>query len=495
MAFGIDLVLTTLSKTSKQVGILVLSIVLTRYLTQTDYGTYLHVQLIANVAIWTFMLGIPHSVYYFLPKVRQQRTMMLTTVALMMTIAGLVGISVIAFGDQLSNLLNNPSLKNLIYITAGIAFFQIPLAIYEPALIASNKVRTFIMTDSVFNIGFFLVILIPTLMTGDIKTILISLCAFHGIQLLVYLFVLVRTALQFNNSNDGDDYRVREQLEYSLPIGLSQGIFELSRYGDKVIVSHFFDPATLAIYTRGAMDIPLLNIINNTIDNLMMPKLIEAYKDKCAQSLLKLWHDTIALTASFMYPSFFFLVFTAPYLIPGLYGDDYKEAVPIFQIYSCGIIFRVSTYNVIVRVIGKTGMMAWVAAFSETANILGTIILVKNFGLWGAPFATILSYMIIVFGYLFGISRRLEVSLAAIFPWRILFGVGAIAGIATIPLIPIHYLIELGHPSLGYWPALGIMAVVYSLVYWALMRFLPVLQENHREMLRSMLPSRLRILI
>ncbi len=495
MAIGIDLILTTLSKTSKQVGILVLSIVLTRYLSQTDYGTYLHVQLIANVAIWSFMLGIPHSVYYFLPKVRQQKTMLLTTVALMVTIAGLVGLAVIFFGHHLSNLLNNPSLNNLILLTAGIAFFQIPLAIFEPAMIAANKVRAFIKTDSIFNIGFFLVILIPTVMTGDIKVTLTWLCGFYALQLLTSLGLLVKTALSYSNDNDGSHYKVREQLEYALPIGLSQGIFELSRYGDKVIVSHFFDPATLAVYTRGAMDIPLLNIINNTIDNLMMPKLIEAYKDQCAASLLKLWHDTIALTASFMYPSFFFLVFTAPHLITGLYGDDYAAAVPIFQIYSCGILFRVSTYNVIVRVIGKTGMMAWVAAVSETANIFGTLFLVKYYGLWGAPVATVIATGLIVTGYLIGISHRLKVPITGIFPWKMLFQIGALAGIATLPLIPIHQMIESGHLDLSHWGALGVMSVVYSLGYWVLMRFLPVLQDNHRQMLRSILPHKLKILI
>jgi len=492
---GLNLLLTTLSKTSKQIGILVLSVVLTRYLTKTDYGTYLHVQLIANVAIWSFMLGIPHSVYYFLPRVKQQRRLLLATIGIVCTIAAIVCAGILLLGDQLALILNNPSLNNLILLTAGIAIFQIPLSIFEPTMIAANRVGTFIKYDSVFNITFFFVVFTPAVLTQDVDTILYSLVIYHGVQMLIILGLLIQTALQHDNNQEGVDYSVAEQFNYSLPIGLSQGIFELARYGDKVIVSHFFDPATLAVYARGAMDIPILSIVNNTIDNLMMPQLMEAYKNQCAKTLLHLWHNTIALTASFMYPSFFFLVFTAPYLIPGLYGDDYREAVPIFQIYSCGILFRVSTYNVIVRVIGKTGMMAWVATFSETANIIGTILLVQHYGLWGAPFATVLATGCIVLGYLIGISYRLKVSLIDIFPWKIIFGVGLLAGLAVVPLMPIHYLIQTQQLDLGNWSTLGIMSILYTFTYWCLMRFLPVLQVEHRDMLRSMLPYRLKFLV
>lgn len=494
--FGIDLLLTTLSKTSKQVGILILSVVLTRYLTQTDYGTYLHVQLIANVAIWSFMLGIPHSVYYFLPRVKQQRRLILATISIVLTIGTLVALGIFVSSDGIQNLLNNPSLGRLMIITAAITFLQIPMSIFEPTMIAANRVRAFILTDSVFNIGFFFVIFIPAILTADIDIILYWLCAFYAVQLSVLLAVLVQTAFRFNNQQqDGIDYTVKDQFGYALPIGLSQGIFEMARYGDKIIVSHFFDPATLAIYARGAMDIPVLSIINNTIDNLMMPRLVAAYADGCAEALLKLWHDTIALTASFMYPSFFFLVFTAPYLIPGLYGEDYAAAVPIFQIYSCGIIFRVTTYNVIVRVIGKTGIMVWVASASETANILGTILLVKHYGLWGAPVATVLAAGLICSGYLLAISSRLKVEMTDIFPWRLLCGVAAVAAVSVVPLVPVHLGIQNGQLDLGNWSALGVMALIYSLVFWVLMRFLPILKEHHRAMLREMLPTRLHRLI
>jgi len=492
--FGIDLILTTLSKTSKQIGILVLSVVLTRYLSKTEYGTYLHVQLIANVAIWSFMLGIPHSIYYFLPKVREQRRLILSTLAMVLTIAALVTLAIVLSGDSLAKLLNNPDLVTLLGLTALITFFQIPLAIFEPVLIAADRVRTFIRWDALFNVSFFLVVFIPAVLTGDVYPILLALCWYHAVQLTVVLLVLIQTALRYDNHSNPEKeaYLVKDQLHYSFPIGLSQGIFELARYGDKIIVSHFFNPEVLAVYARGAMDIPLLNIINNTIDNLMMPQLIEAFKDGSANNLLKLWHDTIALTASFMYPSFFFLVYTAPYLIPGLYGEEYRDAVLIFQIYSCGILFRVSTYNVIVRVIGKTKMMAWVASASETANILGTILLVQLYGILGAPAATVVASGVIVAGYLWGIGRDLDVKIRDIFPWRRLMHICTLAALALLPLVLVSTMLT---DDFGNWATIGIMAPIYTVSFWVLMRFVPVLSDYQRELLRMMLPGRLKWLV
>jgi len=495
LKFGINLILITLSKTSKQVGILVLSVILARYLTKDDYGTYLHVQLIANVAIWSFVLGIPHSVYYFLPKTGHKRRFVLVTATIITTIATLVASGIWLISDHLVNLLNNPALESLIYISAGIAFFQIPVTIFESMLISTGKVKLFVAFDSIFNIGFFFVILIPTILTGDIEIILKWLCAFYGLQMIGVLGILLKIAFEFHNDHEGEPYSLKGQFGYAVPIGISEAIFELARYGDKIIISNTFNPATLAVYARGAMDIPLLTIVNNTIDNLMMPELIEAYKDNCAKKMVALWHDSVALTAAFMYPSFFFLWFAAPYLIPGLYGEAYKEAIIIFQIYSLGILFRVSTYNVIVRVIGKTGIMAYISACSETANIIGTIILVKMFGIWGAPAATVFSTGIIVFGYLFAISHRLDIKFRHIFPWKRLGAVMLAAAAPLIVLAPISYAETVGSINLGYWGTVGVMAFLYTGTYYIVMRSCPALNDDQKALLRLMLPPKFKFLV
>ena len=228
--------LTSISKSSNTVGIFVLSMIFSRYFTTGEYGTYLHIQLIVNLSTWVFLLGIPHSVYYFLPRTYEKRKFILVTLIIIFSIACIVGSSVFLSLDYVSAILVNPDIKTFALIILGLIIAKIPLTIFEPLMISAKKVTVFIIVEFIFNVGFFIAILTPIVLDLGLYRIVETLFYFYSVNCLVVMTITIIVSYQFNNekTETGEKYKLSEQLKYSIPIGLSMSVGELWKYIDKV---------------------------------------------------------------------------------------------------------------------------------------------------------------------------------------------------------------------------------------------------------------------
>lgn len=485
-----QLFITTISKTTQSVSIFILSIVLSRYFTKDEYGTYLHIQLIANFATWAFLLGIPHSIYYFLPRVAKQRSFVRTTMLMIIGIAFLTAGLVFFNKDLLSQLLMNPSISKLAGVLCLLVLFQIPLTIFEPLMISAKRVQSFAVASLFFNLSFLLTVCLAVYFDESMSNILWYLAALYCVQSLVVIYYTVIVAFSYKrNLKDGEDYSLTRQFEYALPIGLSMGVVEMSRYADKIIVSNQTSPEDYAVYTRGAMEIPIISILANTLDNLLMPRFVEAYKNNNTQEILDSWHSVIRLMATFIYPCCIFLICSASLLIPALFSDKYYDAVIIFQIYSLGLLSRISTFNVIVRAIGKTKAILWISIFTILSNIALTYLFMQLWGLIGAPIATVVTTTVMRYIYLVSITHYLSISVSEVFPWKSLLHSLVSAVLAGAPMIIMLQL------EMNVWLQLLLMGIVYSCIYLFLLKKNYALLETEKMMVRRILPNKLRWVI
>jgi len=487
LKFSAQLLLTTLSKSTTHISIFVLSIILSRYFTKDDYGTYLHIQLITNLSVWAFLLGIPHGIYYFLPKSENQRAYVMTVMGLISSIAIIVSGIIAWTSDGLSNFLSNPRISDLTPVLFCMILFQIPLTVFEPLMISTKRVKEFAATQLLFNALFFCAVAIPVMFDCSMVEILWWLAAVYAFNSAVVFYFALTIAFSFRGKQtQGEAFSLAQQIRYTLPIGLSMNVMELSRYVDKVVVSNQSNAEDYAVYTRGAMEIPVIGIIANTLDNLMMPKFIEAYKNKNIDEILDIWHGAIRLMAAFIYPSCLFLIFTAPLLIPAIFSDKYASSVIIFQIYTLGLLSRISTFDIIMRAIGRTKAILWITLFSVIVNLILTYWFMSLWGLMGAPIATVITMLAMRIGYLKAITGYFDISLNAVFPWASL-GKSLLASVVSA--IPVFYMLSW---NINVWILLLSMGVAFSAIYLVLIRVLDSLTERDKSSVRDVLPSRLK---
>ncbi len=490
MKLSTQLIITTLSKSTHSISIFVLSIILSRYFTKDEYGTYLHVQLIVNFAVWAFLLGLPHSVYYFLPRVANQRKFVTTTVLLVGVISIITAFLILFNVDFLSELLSNPNLEKLGGILFCLVLFQVPLTLFEPLMISAKKVQSFSVVELFFNVSFFLTVCIAVLFDTAMIDILLYLSVLFSLHVSIVIFYEIQIAISFKREQPkGDEYSIYKQFDYSLPIGLSMGVAEVSRYTDKVIVSNRTTPEDFAVYTRGAMEIPIISMLANTLDNLLMPKFVEAYKNNDTQSILHSWHSVIRMMATFIYPCCFFLICTASLLIPALFSEKYIGSVIIFQIYTLGLLTRISTFNVIIRAIGKTKAILWISLLSIVFNIGLTLLFMDWWGIIGAPIATVVTISLMRYVYLLAITHYLEIKVSEVFPWTALLHSLLSSAIASVPVI---LLLPLG---INVWLLLFLMGVIYGVLYLMFLNINSALKPEEKDTIRGMLPNKLRWVI
>jgi O-antigen/teichoic acid export membrane protein len=487
LKFSAQLLITTLSKSTTHISIFILSVILSRYFTKDDYGTYLHVQMIANISIWAFLLGIPHGIYYFLPRVENQRNYVLVTLAMIGSIAVIVSGMVFYNSDSLSNLLTNPRIKDLSYILLCLVFVQIPLTVFEPLMLTAQRVKTFAVVELFFNISFFFAVAIPVYFDRPMVEILWWLVGVYSIHSVIVLYYSLLIAYSYKiPQDDGDEFDLRDKIKYTLPIGLSMNVMEMSRYVDKIVVSNQSSPEDYALYARGAMEIPVIGIIANTLDNLLMPSFVQAYKDKRIDEIMVIWHGSIRLMAAFIYPCCLFLICSAPLLIPAIFSEKYIGSVIIFQIYTLGLLSRISTFDIIMRAIGQTKAIFWITLMAVITNLILTLTFMKLWGLIGAPIATVLTMLAMRLCYLKAITSYFNVGINDVFPWESILKSLAISCISSVPVLLLYQF------TFNVWGQLLIMGMAFSLCYLVLLKLVMSLTNNDKNAIREFLPRKIK---
>ncbi|MGB0496125.1 MAG: oligosaccharide flippase family protein [Kangiellaceae bacterium] len=485
MRLSTQVILTSLSKSLKHVGVFILAIFLTRYFTKYEYGSYIQVMLIANTVIYLAIFGIPSSVYYFLPRSKDKKRMMKNTISLLFLVSILVSICVYFSMDVISNKMNNPVLSDYSWLIAAFILFQIPIKLYEPFMVTSKNVMRFVAVNGSFNLGFLLVILIPVLLDWKLYDVLLSLLYFYIAQLSVIYIMIFYTYFQLQDDPEGETYDVGKQLSYSLPIGFSGAIAQLGVAVDKMIVSGYYDPEELAVYTRGAMEIPMLNVVANSLGNILMPRFVEEYRLGNIDTVVQLWHSSIRMMAMFIYPTLVFFLLTADHLIPFLFTDAYIDSVIIFQVYTLGLITRITSYDAIVRAVGKTKILFKMAMLAVFLNIVFTVALIELIGIVGAPLATVLVGTTLRFGYLLIITKILNINMLSVFPWvslgKLLLS-SAVAALVVLPILSFDF---------THLEMLVVTGSVYSMIYLVALRFSKALGKTEKKSIRRILPNKL----
>lgn len=435
MNLKLQVVFNILSKFSLQLNIFVLSIVLVRFLDQSDYGTYLQFQLCVNTGIYMFTLGVPHSIYYFFSKVKSKRVYMLSCVGVMM-FTGIVVASILNYGDYLGDILNNPDLNNFALLIGVAVIVLLPYELAEPFLISAKKSNLFSVVNAVAGLAFFVIVLICLYLEVDLGTIFTSIVTLYVTQFLL-LFVLI---VLYSRDHEGEGERKRspvpfkQVVKYCVPVSMSVMIGRMGAYFDRFIISINFDPAQFAVYSRGATHLPIVDIFAYSVNNVLFPKYVECHDAGKTDELFRLWRKGITKIALLIYPLLaFFWVYAEDFIII-LYTDQYADSVPVFQVYLIALLAKLAIFDTMMRVSGNTRYMPYIAATSLAINLPLSLILLNYFGIVGPAIATIVTIFVTLFLCLEVTRRIYSVTWSHIMPWLDLGKIFMVSFLAVLPL-------------------------------------------------------------
>lgn len=413
-------------------------ILLARILMPAELGSYRQLFLIYSTFSTLLLLGIPQSVLYFLPKLRHidsKREFISRTVNLVSALAFVFGLGIFLLRGFIARLFNNPQLELLLILYAVYPLFMFITQIYSQIMLGLKQPRkTAVFT--LFSVATdFVLILGTALITKNLYYIVLALMVSALLQWGFAQFQLRHwlTKVSF------DPGFYQEVFRYSLPLGLSSIIGMLSIQLDKLVVSGFFTPAQYAVFSIGAMELPFISILNNSVNAILLPHISSE-----PAKMTEVYRAAVRKNALIIFPfAVLGLIFATP-LITFLYTETYLGSVPFFRVYLLNLPLRVATYGIIFMALRKTRYIMINSLVTLGLNLVLNLVLVRLIGMMGAVIATVIVTWLSVALYLYWMRHKLGLDLTELFPLKALLKTLLVAGISALPAYAVFWIFGRG---------------------------------------------------
>ena len=290
--------------------------------------------------------------------------------------------------------------------------------------------------------------------TRDIFSIIYLLIILELLKTSVTVTYLVKAKLFSINLNFSF---LREQLKFIVPSGIAVMILKFNTDISKVIISSNLGPAALAIYAVGSQNIPLLNIIRNSVSNVIFPEMANKIS-RNPLTALNLWNKSNVLYLFLMAPLFIILFFYSHLIIETLFTAKYLAAVPLFQIYLLLMIRKCFEMGTPIRALNKNKYFVIGNILSFIVNIILLFTLFKLIGFLGPAIAAVATEFTLAIFLASKILDLYKIKIKDLLSWNKLLKI-VLTSILTMPILFIDHYIH-------FMPK--ITAIILSGIYFAI---------------------------
>jgi O-antigen/teichoic acid export membrane protein len=449
----------SLAQLSASMERILIFMILSRTLNIFDYGTYQQVWLYYLLVLPLFMLGLPSSLLYLIPKAdnNKRKTIVFQTFFLL-ELVGLV-FSAVTFlmAPQMAIHFGNPSLALYMRIFAFYPLFSLPPRLINLLMVANDQPVISAVISFLYSITIVLFVTLPSIFGLPLIYTFYGALVGGGIFFVgavVYLLHYYRTEKFY-----WDWGLLREQIIYALPLGLSSIVATLAVQINRLVVSTSFPPEMFAIFTNGAFEIPFIGMITGSLMIVLIPEFVSRLKNnKDIAEVWTLWNSATLRTAIFLFPIAVSLFVFAEDFIVIMFTDKYLLSVGIFRIYLLLAIFRITHYSSLLQAMGRTKLIFITSLVGLFINLILSIVSIPLLGLSGPAWANVItsySWGVIL---LLMITRLYNTNFSQILPWKklgFLLLLAITAGVFSIPLLQLP-LIPLVRLSIGMGVYLGL---------------------------------------
>lgn len=465
-----------------QATTIVMGIILVRMISQEDFGTYRQVLLVQASLAAFLALQFSSNLYYFIPKVApdQRRGLLAQTIVMTLITAAVQAGIMFVTADFVAGMFTNPELGNLIRVFSVYPFIGKLLELIPAFMISIDRPGRAGIYSIAKAAGRVTVVVLCISLGGSLWLALVCILAAEAAVAIIGCIEMFRFAPPGRWSVDWK--LVWQQLDYAWPFMVTVLLGRAGVEFDKVLVSSLFDPATFAVYSCGAVELPLIGMISASMANAMMPRLVTLADRGQKIDVLRLWQESCRKAALVLFPCFIYLLFISRDFMVLLYGTAYAGAGLIFAVYLLEVPFRITVWSTLFRATGQSRKIAASAILGLGSNVVFSLFLVwvgrgTTLQFVGPAIGTIASTIVIVGYYLTCLRKTMNVAISQALPWKMLGGLMAIAAScgALVFLVP-----------LPHWPLpvrLGVCLVAFVALYLIGLKLFKVLKPDEARLL------------
>ena len=397
----------------------ILPMVLVRLLSQEDYGTYQQLSLVSSAATGILVLGLPTSIYYFYHRAthaQDGRATLIAQTQVMLLLSGIMtAVLIVLMAGRIADHMNNSALRGLLPTYAIYVGFFIAGEHFMHVMISQNRYGLAVGLEAVETV-FRVTLMVGLLAMG------FGLPALVGALVVYAVLRLVGRSYWLWHGPDsvkGARWTGRfpaEQLAYSLPLAATTCIGLLGGLLDRAIVALSFTTVDYAIYTVGALEIPLDVIFQSSVLNVLRASLPALVQEGNIAEVIRIWRESVRKLALIVIPSLVFLSFNAGLFITVLFTSQYAESVNVFHVYLGLLPLHMLVLSVVPQVYGRTRLNLYVVAIAVGTNTLLSLLLLRWIGILGPAVALVVSSYLGSSLYLVVTMRLLKAKASQLLP-------------------------------------------------------------------------------
>ena len=443
----------TLSQGLTQAAGLLQGIILVRIITQADLGTFRQTLVAYGILAGLLAFQFENSLLYFIPKMdpRMRRPLLAQTFLATAVMAVLIACGLFFAAAPIARAMHNPALVGPLRVMALYPFVDRMIAIIPPFMVSLDRAARAAAYSLAAAAGRVTLVIVVFALGGTVTTAVWGAVA--GVSAVALIGGVDMLRLSGPGAFRLDRGLLLEQWSYTWPLWATALVAVVNVQFAKLLISLFFTPESFAVYSCGALEVPIISIVVGSVATATMPNLVLLAERGEKLAALDLWQEGARKCSLIVFPVFGFLAFVAADLIVLLYGRDYAMAAWPFELYLMLLPIRVTVYATLFRALGKTGPVLAAQALSLAANVaLSTAITWAGgrttLGFIGPALGAVLSQLVGVIYMLVSLRGLIRVRFAALMRWKELAGLLALcllcgALVAAIPLPTLPLLLKL----------------------------------------------------
>lgn len=377
--------------------------VYTRFLTPEDYGILSLATMIATMASVGLMLGQNGSLTLFFRSSQADedgdaglRSMLFSVVATVLTFGAVAMVLLLWAGPHVTpSLVSSERLTFRPYLETAlwIAYLGVPLALLQ----AVNRARGQAKTHTIFQLASFAInvtatlYFIAALRQGAIGSLRGTLAA--SLALLPVALILLVREMRFSFSLSW----LKRSLRFGLPLVPHYFAGWLLTFADRYMLERLSSTEEVGLYSLAYNVSMALSLVTGSLNQAWSPIYYDLAGDDEQRGLLP--RLTTVYAAGVTVAAIAFLALSREMLML-LAAERYWDAAGVVPIVTAGY-YAFAMYSVLstgVFYAKRTGLIMMLTSTAAGVNIVANLLLIPEYGMYGAAWATLISYGVMALG-------------------------------------------------------------------------------------------------
>ena len=412
-----DALRLTISKILTLCITMITTMLLARFRTLEEYGTYSQLQLMISLFTSLFMLGLPNSINYFLARAKsheEQGEFLSVYYTVSTALSVLLGIVMVCSIPLIEGYFKNPAIRSFAYFLAIYPWANVISSSIANVLVVYQKTGfliVFNLLQSVMLLG--AVVVVQALGLGFREYMVCNVAVYALLALSVYV---ISSNLCGGMRVSFDRAWIVRILKFSVPLGLASIVGTLDLEIDKLLIGRLMSTSELAVYTNAAKELPV-TIVASSITAVLMPRLAKMLRDGNNREAVALWGAATELSVIVTGLIVAGVVAYAKDVMELLYSAKYLSGVPVFRVYTLTLLLRVTYFGIVLNALGNTKEIMYCSVGALILNAILNPLLYLCLGIIGPAIATLLSIFVISMLQLYLTSKSAAVAFRDVFPW------------------------------------------------------------------------------